>query len=140
MINKILKFLLGTEGKYWMPVVDGSMMNSQGYPPATNIQPVSQASVASLANVVNFFATPLSAANAVTGFRLPRGYRGLFCIIPAAGMSGATGGTLAYATQADGQLTEDIPIAVGFVCAANKAALFVTDGAKVYPVVLTAAG
>lgn len=131
--------LSGLDRSY-MPVVETFQMNPQASAQASNINTVSQASLASLANVVNYFATPLSAALAMTGFRLPRGFRGLFVVLPSGAMTGVTGGALAYATQADGQLTEDIPFSVGFACAANKAQLFFSDGAKCWPFVLTAAG
>lgn len=124
------------EGKLF---IDPGVMSLCGtnYPPSGNINPVAFASAASLANVVNAAICYVTGTNAMTGLRLPRGFRGLVCLIPSAAANGTTGGTLAY--SADG-LTEDIPFAVGWVGAANKAALFVSDGVKLYPVVLTAAG
>lgn len=130
--------LSGLDRSY-MPVVETFQMNPQGNAQASNIGTVSAASAASLANVVNFFAVPLSGAAATTGFRLPRGFRGLFAIIASGAITGVTGGALAYATQADGQLTEDIPFSVNWATVANKAVLFVSDGAKCYPVVLVGA-
>lgn len=94
------------------------------------VDPVTQASAASLANVISFHITKISGTNAMTGFRLPRGFRGSFLVIPTAAFTGATGGTLAYSS--DG-LTEDIPFGSAFTAIANKAILFVTDGALVYP-------
>lgn len=111
-------------------------MNGAASPLAPNVGP-SIASAASLANSIVAFITPVTGTNAMTGFRLPRGFRGVFCIIPTAAANGTTGGTLAY--SADGT-TEDIPFGVGWTGAANKALFFITDGAKCYPSVLTAAG
>ena len=116
-------------------MVDLQSMRSVANPQAPNIDPVVQASAASLANPINYFITRMSGTNAVTGFRFKRGFRGLFCVIPAAAMTGATGGTLAYDDDND---TEDIPIGKAFTCVANVATLFVTDGALVYPVAMTA--
>lgn len=130
----------GNLDRLYMPVVETFMMNPQGNAQASNIGTVSQASAASLANIVNFFCVPLSGAAAMTGFRLPRGFRGLFSVLPSGAVTGVTGGTLAYATQTDGQLTEDIPFSLGWAGVANKALLFISDGAKCWPVVLTAAG
>lgn len=134
---RFLKFLTQSpEGKNW---VDPGVMSSSGSasPSSGNVNPVSFASAASLANLVNAFICYVTGTNAMTGLRLPRGYRGLVALIPAAAANGTTGGTLAY--SADGT-TEDIPFAVGWVGAANKAALFITDGKFLYPVVLTTAG
>tara|TARA_R110000868_G_scaffold16913_7_gene74965 strand:- start:1541 stop:1909 length:369 start_codon:yes stop_codon:yes gene_type:complete len=119
------------------PTFDIAKLTPVGTPVNGNIGLVSAASAATLANVVTTFTTPLSGAAAVTGFRLPRGFRGLFCVIPSGLITGVTGGTLAYNDTLD---TEDIPIALAFACAVNKAALFVSTGKLVYPVVLTAAG
>jgi hypothetical protein len=111
-------------------------MNSQASALSPNVGPAI-ASAASLANSIVAFLTPVTGTNAMTGFRLPRGYRGLFVLQPSGASSGATGGVLAY--SADG-LTEDIPISVGFACATQKAVPLVTDGLKCWPFVLTAAG
>jgi hypothetical protein len=111
-------------------------MNSQASAQSPNVGPVI-ASAASMANSIVAFMTPITGTNAITGFRLPRGYRGLFVLQPTGAVNAVTGGTLAY--SADGT-TEDVPIAVGFTGAANKAMLLVTDGLKCWPVVLTAAG
>ena len=105
-------------------------MNLTGSPQAPNINSAVQASAASLVNVIANGVTYVSGTNAMTGFRLPRGFRGLFCIIPSGACTGATGGTLAYSS--DG-LTEDIPIGKAFTAVANRALLLVSDGALVYP-------
>jgi hypothetical protein len=111
-------------------------LNSQASAQSPNVG-ASIASAASLANLITSFTTPVTGTNAMTGFRLPRGFRGLFAIVPTAAANGVTGGAIAY--SADG-LTEDIPFGVGWTGAANKALLFVSDGLKCYPTVLTAAG
>lgn len=101
-------------------------------PESPNINPVTQASAASLANVISYFITRISGTAAMTGFRLPRGYRGIFVVMPTAAFTGATGGTLAYATD-----TEDIPFGRAFTAVANQPIVFVTDGALVYPLSVT---
>jgi len=111
-------------------------------PQNPNFNPVIGASVASLANEINYAYTKISGTEAVTGFRFPRGFRGMFVIIPTGAFTGVTGGTLAY----DGDLTadpvepltEDIPIGKAFTMIANVAAIFVTNGALVYPVAMVA--
>lgn len=105
-------------------------MDLVGNPQAPVINPLVQASAASLANTIAYAFTYVSGAAAITGFRLPRGFRGIFCIIPAAAVTGVTGGVLAY--SADG-LTEDIPLGKAFTAVAQRALLFVTDGLLVYP-------
>lgn len=112
-----------------MPNLEKMMLFST--PLAPNVDPVTQASVASLANVITHAITKVSGTEAMTGFRLPRGFRGLFCLIPTGAFTGATGGTLAY--DAAGE-TEDIPIGKAFTAIANVAFLLVSDGALVYPV------
>jgi hypothetical protein len=99
-------------------------------PLAPNVDPVTQASAASLANAITHFITKISGTNAVTGFRLPRG----FVVLPTAAFTGATGGTLAYST--DGE-TEDIPIGKAFTAVADQPILFVTNGALCYPLSVT---
>lgn len=101
-------------------------------PQNSNINPVTIASAASLANAITYFATFISGTAAMTGFRLPRGYRGIFLVIPTAAFSGATGGTLAYATD-----TEDIPIGRAFTAVANQPILFFTNGLLCYPLSVT---
>lgn len=119
------------------PTFNVAQLSLVGTPQNPNINPVTNASAASLANVVTYAVTKLSGTAALTGFRLPRGFRGLFCVLPSGAMTGVTGGALAYDDTND---TEDIPFSVGWAAAANKAMLFVSDGAKVWPFVLTAAG
>lgn len=104
-------------------------------PLAPNVDPVTQASAASLANPITHFITKVSGTNAMTGFRLPRGFRGLFVCIPTGAWTGTTGGTLAYSS--DGE-TEDIPIGKAFTMIAAVAAVFVSDGLLVYPVAMVA--
>lgn len=101
-----------------------------GNPQTPIIDPIIQASVASLANIVGFHVVKFSGTAAMTGMRLPRGYRGQFILIPTGAFTGVTGGTLAY--SADG-LTEDIPFGSAFTAIAAKAILMVTDGALIYP-------
>lgn len=119
------------------PTFDIAKLSPVATPINASVNPVTQASVASLANSITTFMTKMSGTAAITGFRLPRGFRGIFVVIPSGLMTGVTGGTLAYNDTTD---TEDIPIALGFACAANKAALFYSNGLLVYPFVLTAAG
>ena len=95
-----------------------------------NINPVTQASAASLANVITHAITKISGTAAMTGFRLPRGFRGVFIVHPTAASTGATGGTLAYSS--DGE-TEDIPIGLAFTMVANRINVMYSDGALVYP-------
>lgn len=111
-----------------MPNFDG--MNPVSTPASPNVNPVAQASAASLANVINSFVTTVSGTNAVTGFRLPRGFRGIFVVVPSGIFTGATGGTLAY--SADGE-TEDIPVGKAFTAVVGSPILFVSDGKLVYP-------
>lgn len=106
-------------------------MRAAGTPLQPTVNPVTQASAASLANAISYFITKISGTNAMTGFRLPKGFRGLFCVIPTGASSFTTGGTLAYAS--DGT-TEDIPFAKAGNLIANVATLFVSDGALIYPV------
>lgn len=135
MLKRILSyFTQSPEGKHWLDYP--AAMQSQANPSSPNVGP-SIASAATLANIVAAFITPVTGTAAMTGIRLPRGYRGAFVIIPSGAVTGVTGGTLAY--SADG-LTEDIPFSVAWAGAANKALLFVSDGVKCYPTVLTAAG
>lgn len=119
------------------PAFNIQVMSLVGTPLNNNINPVTQASAASLANAITTGITKISGTAAVTGFRLPRGFRGIFVVIATGAFTGVTGGTLAYNDTTD---TEDIPIGKAFACAADKAALFVSNGALVYPFVLTAAG
>jgi hypothetical protein len=116
-----------------MPNFDG--MNPVSNPQSPNVNPVAVASIASLANGITHFITVISGTEAITGFRLPRGFRGIFAVIPSGAFTGATGGTLAYSE--DGE-TEDIPIGKAFTMIAAVAALFLSDGALVYPVAMTA--
>lgn len=108
-----------------------------------NVDPITRASAASLANPITHFITKVSGTNAVTGFRLPRGFRGIFVVLPTAAFTGATGGTLAYddgdaaAFNPTDPPTEDIPIGRAFTAVANQPILFVTDGALVYPLSVT---
>jgi len=104
-------------------------------PQNPNVNPVTQASVASLANSITHFITVMSGTEAITGFRLPLGFRGIFCVIPTGAFTGATGGTLARDVNAQ---TEDIPIGKAFTMVAAVAALFVSNGVLVYPVAMTA--
>lgn len=97
---------------------------------APNCDPAIQASVASLANVISFAITKLSGTAAMTGFRLPRGFRGTFIVIPTAISTGVTGGTLAYDALG---LTEDIPFAIAFTNVVSKAQFFVSNGLLIYP-------
>lgn len=101
-----------------------------GTPQSPNINPLPQASAASLVNVIANGITYFTGTAAVTGFRLPRGFRGVFVVIPAAAMTGVTGGVLAY--SADG-LTEDIPVGLAFTAVLKRALLLVSDGLLVYP-------
>jgi len=119
-----------------VPTFDIAKLALVGTPQNRNIG-ASVAGAASLANPITSAITPVSGANALTGFRLPRGFRGVFVVIPAGACTGATGGTLAYDDTND---TEDIPFAKAWAAVANKAMLFVSDGALIYPFVLTAAG
>lgn len=114
---------------------DLSHMGALSTPQNPNVNPVVVASAASLANAITHFITDISGTNAVTGFRLPRGFRGLFCVVPSGAFTGATGGTLAYSS--DGE-TEDIPIGKAFTMIAAVASLFVSNGALVYPVAMVA--
>lgn len=116
-----------------MPDLSG--MQPFSTPLSPNVNPVAVASVASLANAITHFITTISGTNAVTGFRLPRGFRGIFAVIPSGAFTGATGGTLAYSS--DGE-TEDIPVGKAFTMIANVAALFISNGALVYPVAMVA--
>lgn len=95
-----------------------------------NVNPVVQASAASLVNVISYFITFFSGTNAITGFRLPRGFRGVFVTIPTAASTYATGGTLAYST--DGE-TEDIPIGKAMTGVASQPIFWVSDGNLCYP-------
>ena len=117
-------------------------MMGNGNPQNPNVDPVTQASSADLANDINYFITKVSGTNEMTGFRFPRGFRGIFVVIPTGAFTGATGGTLAYAGDLSADppvtLTEDIPIGKAFTMIANVAAVFVTDGALVYPVAMVA--
>lgn len=119
------------------PTFNIAQLSLVGTPQNPNINPVTNASAASLANVVTYAVTKLSGTAALTGFRLPRGFRGLFVVVPSGACTGATGGARAYDDTND---TEDIPFAAAWAAAANKAMLFVSDGTYVYPFVLTAAG
>lgn len=104
-------------------------MQLTGTPLLPIVNPVVQASVASLANVITHGTTKISGTAAITGFRLPRGFRGVFAVIPTGAFTGVTGGTLAY-TTAD---TEDIPIGLAFTAVVNKVMYFHSDGALVRP-------
>lgn len=97
---------------------------------APNCDPAIQASAASLANVISYAITKISGTAAMTGFRLPRGFRGAFLVIPTAANTGVTGGTLAY--SADG-LTEDIPMGLAHTNVVNRIQLYVSNGLLVYP-------
>ena len=97
-----------------------------------NVNPIIQASAASLANVINSFVTTVSGTAAITGFRLPRGFRGIFVVVPTAAFTGVTGGVLAY--SADGE-TEDIPLGKALTAVVAQPVLFVSDGKLVYPLV-----
>jgi len=105
-------------------------MNPVGTPLAPNCDPAIQASAASLANVITYSITKISGTNAITGFRLPRGFRGVFYVIPTGIFTGATGGTLAYSS--DGT-TEDIPIGLAFTAVVGKVLTFISNGLLVYP-------
>jgi hypothetical protein len=105
-------------------------LNLVGSPLAPNCDPAIQASAASLANVITCAITKVSGTNAITGFRLPRGFRGVFVVIPTGAFTGATGGTLAYSS--DGT-TEDIPIGLAFTAVVGRALFFVSNGLLVYP-------
>ncbi len=109
-------------------------MQARSTPQNPNVNPVTLASAASLVNVIDYFITFFSGTAAMTGFRLPRGYRGIFITVPTAAFTGATGGVRAY--SADG-LTEDIPIGRAFTAVANQPIIFVTDGNLCYPVSVT---
>lgn len=113
---------------------DLTRMMPYSTPLAPNVNPVTFASVASLANIITNFITKVSGTNQMTGFRLPRGFRGIFVLIPTAAFTGATGGALAYST--DGE-TEDIPIAKAFTAVADQFILCISDGALVYPMSTT---
>lgn len=99
----------------------------------SNVNPITQASVASLANPITHFITKISGTEAVTGFRVPSGFRGLFVVIPTGAFTGATGGTYASGTV-DGY--DDVPIGKAFTMIANVAAIFVCDGDLIYPVAM----
>lgn len=99
-------------------------------PQAGNVNIAVQASVATLANVISNAVTKISGTAAMTGFRLPRGFRGAFIVIPTGISTGVTGGALAY--SADG-LTEDIPFAIAHTNVVNKAQIYVSDGLLVVP-------
>jgi hypothetical protein len=102
----------------------------------SNLASPQGASLASAAQVVITNAIhPLTGTTQLTTVKIPTGFRGVFGFVCAAGANGATGGTYA---ASDG-VNETIPFAVGWVSAANKLALFYTDGLKAYPLVLTAA-
>jgi hypothetical protein len=111
----------------------GSLMPDMvltGSPIAPNCDPAIQPGVASLATTISFAITKVSGALALQGFRLPRGFRGVFIVIPTGAFTGVTGGTLAY--SADG-LTEDIPFGLAFTAVPGKVQFFVSNGLLVYP-------
>lgn len=112
-------------------------MMGNGNPQNPNVDPVTQASVASLLNKINYYITKVSGTAAITGFRLPRGFRGSFIVIPTAAFTGATGGTLAYAGDLAASppvaLTEDIPIGLAFTAVVDRPLFFTTNGLLVYP-------
>src|SRR3954471_24105458 len=119
MFNKHILRLMYGEGKLYMAGATGSLnpdMMLTGTPLAPNVDPAIQASAASLANVISYAITKISGTAAMTGFRLPRGFRGAFLVIPTGASTGVTGGTLAY--SADG-LTEDIPFALAHTNVVN---------------------
>lgn len=95
---------------------------------APNVRPTVVASAASLANSITHAITKVSGTNAVTGFQLPAGFTGVFCVIPTGNFTGATGGTYAN----DGT-TASIPIGLAFTAVTGKAIYFVTDGLLIYP-------
>jgi hypothetical protein len=75
-----------------VPTFDIAKLALVGTPQNRNIG-ASVAGAASLANPITSAITPVSGANALTGFRLPRGFRGVFVVIPAGACTGATGGS-----------------------------------------------
>lgn len=130
MYSRYIKVLTQSpDGYLWMPDYPAAM-NLSGSALAPNCDPAIQASVASLANVITYAITKISGTAAITGFRLPRGFRGQFNVIPTGAFTGATGGTLAYSS--DG-LTEDIPIGLAFTAVVGRVITFVTNGLLVYP-------
>lgn len=126
--NHIARLLYG-QGLLYMPDYPAAM-NPVGTPLAPNCDPAIQASAASLANVITYGVTKISGTAAVTGFRLPRGFRGIFIVIPTGAFTGATGGTAAWSS--DG-LTEDVPIGLAFTAVVGRVLTFCSNGLLVYP-------
>lgn len=120
--------LQSPDGKLWSPDYPAAFA-SQSSKLASNVNPVTQASAASLVNAITYFITKFSGTNAITGFALPSGYRGIFVLIPTGAFTMATGG--AYAS--DG-ITDSIPIGVAMTAVANVPILMVTDGLLCYPI------
>lgn len=128
MYKSLVERVLQGMDKLYM--ADTAAMNQQSNPLAPNVNPITQASAASLANVISAYMTKISGTAAITGFRIPRGFRGTFTIIPTGAFTGVTGGALAYSS--DG-LTEDIPIGLAFTAVVGRTLSFTTDGLLCYP-------
>lgn len=89
----------------------------------SNCDPVVQASAAGVANAINYAITKVSGTAAMTAVRVPKGFRGTFCLIPTAAFTGATGGAADFANASYDQ----IPIGLAFTAVIGKA-LFLTVG------------
>lgn len=109
--------------------MDPSLFTPVGSKLNSNVNPVAVASAASLVNAISAFITRISGTNAITGFALPSGFKGIFCVIPTGNFSVATGGTYA----SDG-VTDSIPIGTNATAVTGVAMLFVTDGLLCYPI------
>lgn len=94
----------------------------------SNVNPTTQASVASLLNYITYNTTFVSGTAAMTGFAVPKGFKGTFVIIPTAVSTGVTGG--AYSSD---DTYDYIPIGLAFTNVANKAQMITTDGKLCYP-------
>lgn len=127
MLNDICRRFLYGGGFLFAPDYPAAMQ-TQSSKLASNVNPVVQASVASLVNAITYYTTFMSGTNAITGFALPSGFRGTFCVIPTGAFTGVTGGTYA----SDG-VTDSIPIGKAFTAVAQRALYFTTDGLLCYP-------
>lgn len=97
---------------------------------ASNVNPLRLTPAASLVNDLGgYFATKSTGTNAMTGLKVPAGFRGLVCLLPSDAANGATGG--AYST--DG-VQDSIPFKRTWTATANSAVLFFCDGDFLYDV------
>lgn len=97
---------------------------------ASNVNPARLTPAASLANDLGgYFATKTTGTNAMTGVKVPSGFRGLVCLLPSDGANGVTGGTYA----SDGVL-DSVPFKRAWTATANSAVLFFCDGDFLYDV------